>query len=110
MHVALLLFGAMVPAMHGVGSMAPRAHAYPGGQAVQLACVVSPEALPNEPSSHGVGVTAAGPQKPPCLQSSHAVAPRFDWNAPAAQGSQLELPLAAANDPWLHSTDGALAP
>ena len=53
LQVPLPVVLATVPGRHGVGSDAASGHAWPLGQTVQLACAISPVALPYEPAEHG---------------------------------------------------------
>ena len=46
-------FGAKVPGLHAVGSVAPRPHAAPGGQAWQPSADVSPVSFPKVPEAQG---------------------------------------------------------
>ena len=86
-----------VPWAHGMAS--PALHQKPALQSSHSPARRKPIELPTVPAAHGVGAELPLAHQDFLGHTVHAVAPLAAWNDPAAQRSQVAMPLSAAKLP-----------
>ena len=107
-HVELPTAPANVPGSHGVGSVAPAAHAWPRGHSLQSKAEVASAVLLKVPASQSSAADAPSSQYRPSGQARQLVALATGLKLPASHGVHSGAP-ATAKLPGLHM-DGASEP
>lgn len=100
---------ATLPAVHGMGSVAPVLHEWPGQHSSHCSSLCTPERLVQRPEGHGSGAAAPSAQYDPGTQAMQLLAPMPPWYWPASHGVQAVKPVVFATLPAVHGV-GLVAP
>ena len=104
----MLVFGATVPGLHGVGSAAPVPQKCPRSHRMQSSALVigifsnSIEAFWKVPWRHGSAAAAPSAQYDPGVHGSHTKCFSFSWNLPASHLLRVPMLVLGATVPGLH--------